>query len=588
MEKLILLRQIWGGGENGEIFVVQIRPLESVVNGFQGRINVEPETKNSSLLILSLTDPVKRKSEKILNKLIDEYNNDAIAYKSLITENTDTFINERIDDISSDLTNVDKFVEQFKTTNQLTDIEYEANLILDSNSKLEKNIVELNSQLKLIDYVIQYMSLNKNDLIPENLGLKDAKASQNTIIYNRLILERNRILKNSSEINPTIINLDEQISTLRESTLQSLSNLKSSILFSLDEAEKQANSINRKRFLAPKQEREFQDIKRRQQIIETLYLYLLKKREENAISIGVPVPNAKIIDKANGSDRPVSPRKVVIVTVGILIGILIPMLIISIINYFDNKIHASEDIEKIVRAPMLGEVPKTKSKEVYLTLSHQNNPVAEALRLIRTNLNFMFSGNDDNYGKNIFITSTIGGEGKSFISINLATSLASSNSSVLLIEADLRKPKLKKYVNKKSSLGLSNYLAGKIPSIEDLIVHLEVPNFDIVFGGEIPPNPADLLSNGKVNQLLDYGKKNYDYVLIDTPPISLVTDTLLLSEFADLFIYVIRADHMDKSLLKVPQKLYESKRLGNMAIVINSTENKRRGYGYGYGNQIEF
>jgi len=562
--------------------IVKITPVKKVVDYYLERIEIEPKTKNSSLLVLSLEDKVKQKAKDILDELIVQYNTDAIEYKNLITENTDKFVNERIADISESLSEVDRGVEEYKIKNRLTDIEFEASLVLSSNSELGKQIVDLKSQIKLVDYVSDYVNNNKDDLIPANLGLKDDATNTNSLMYNQLLLERNRIMKSSSNINPTVINLNAQIIQLRQSIEQSLSNLKSSLEFSLRELRNQENRLNRKRNVAPIQEREFQDIKRKQQIIETLYLYLLQKREENAMSMGVPVPNAKVIDKANGSDIPVAPKPVLIFVIALFMGLLIPLVVITIISIFNNKVQTVEDIEKIINAPVLGDIPNTKLEHKIVVDENERTSVAEAFRLLRTNLHYMFSGVSEN-SKTIFITSTVGGEGKTFIGINLASVLSSTNKKVLLIGADLRKPKIRDYIKVDSEIGLTNYLVDENLNISDIITTDEGTKFDILTSGEIPPNPTSLLMNGRFEKVLEYGKENYDYVIVDTPPVSLVTDTLLLSQYADLFIYVIRSNYLDKRLLKIPKNMYENKRLPNMALILNDTNYKKSGYGYAYG-----
>jgi len=445
-------------------------------------------------------------------------------------------------------------VEDFKTKNKLTDIDFEASLDLTSNSELEKKIVDLTSQIQLVNYIQNHMDMNKDDLIPANMGLNDNTTTGNTAAYNKLLLEKNRIIKNSSELNPTVINLDAQIATLRQSIEQSLINLKSSLTFSLKEAKNQEYRLNARRQNAPKQEREFQDIKRKQLIVETLYLYLLEKREENAIKMGIPVPNAKIIDRADGSDTPVAPKRTL----------------------------TREDVEGLVKAPIIGDIPKNNSKEKLIIGSQHKGQIAEAFRVLRTNVNFMLT-KIDNESKTIFVTSTIGSEGKTFISINLASSLALLGKKVLLIGADIRKPKINEYLKTTSRIGLTNYLVDSNLELADIICKNEDSDFDLLVSGDIPPNPSELLLNGRFKNVINYGKENYDYVIIDTAPVNMVTDTLLLGEEADLFIYVVRSNFLDKRLLKVPKLLYEQKRLPNMTILLNDLNIDKHGYGYGYG-----
>lgn len=566
----------------GREIIVKIRPLEAVAINYKNRILIAPESKKSNLLILTLQDPVKIKAQAILDNLVSHYNKDAIEDKSQIAENTETFINNRIDDISVELTNLDLGVETYKVENRLTDMASEAGIVLQSNAQLSNQIVDLTSQIKLIDYVINYMKTNKNDLIPANLGVLNETTSQNTLNYNRLLLERNRLLTGANEKNPIVINLNDQIVRLRESIDQSLRNSRSSLSISLNETRIQERGLASKMYSAPKKEREIKDIQRQQQIIETLYLYLLQKREENSISRAVTVPNAKVIDKAYGSNIPVSPNKMIMYIVAFFLGLFVPFLIISVRMQLDNKIHTREDVETMVKVPILGDIPTTKSNKKLIITEQDNSTVAESFRLLRTNVKFLLPGNA-NEAKTIFITSTIGGEGKTFIAINLASALALLNKKVLLIGADIRKPKIATYLNTKQEKGLAHFLIDNSLKVTDVIVHHDKTNLDILETSNIPPNPSELLSNGRFDEVIAYGRANYDFVVVDTAPVNVVTDTLLMGHHADLFVYVIRANFLDKRLLTIPKMMHENKRLPYMALLINDTNFEKKGYGYGYG-----
>ncbi|MDN3641066.1 polysaccharide biosynthesis tyrosine autokinase [Lutimonas halocynthiae] len=568
----------------GSIILLKTQKLDDVCNYYMDKVKIEPQQDLSSILVLSLTDPVKEKAKSILNYLVSNYVIEGVNFKIKISENTDNFINDRIMDISEDLNDVDRGVEEFKTKNKLTNIEYESSLVLESNSEVGKRIVELSSQIQVLDYISDYLNNNSDQLIPPNLGVNDD--SSNNIIqdYNKLLLERNRILKGSSRMNPTVIALDEQLLKLRQSIRQSLASSKSSLNFSLDQAKNQEYKLNVRRGNAPQQEREFQDIKRKQVIIESLYLYLLEKREENAISLGIPVPNAKVVDKAYGSDKPVSPIPILIYVVSIFLGAVFSISIILFKSLLDNKVHSTEDVELMVEAPILGEIPMTSSKRKLVMNDAQNDGIAEAFRLVRTNINFMLN-NSQNEPKVIFLTSTIGSEGKTFTAINLAMSMGLLEKRVLLIEADIRKPKIAKYLKLSRPKGLTHFLVDKDVEPQDIIFKNEETHIDIITSGEIPPNPSELLLNGRFEKIVKYSKENYDFIFIDTAPVSVVTDTLLLGSLADSFIYVIRAEFLDKKLLKIPQLMYKNKRLPNMAILLNSVVKQHGTYSYGYKNE---
>jgi len=564
-----------------ELFVI-IKPLKSVLNYYTSKIQIQPVNKNASVIKLSLTDQVKLKAQAILDNLVLQYNYDAVKDKSLMAKNTETFINKRLEIISEDLSNVDKGVEQFKTKNNLSDMVTEASLVLESNAELEKKIVDFSTQLKLVEYIQVYVNSNTDDLIPANLGLADVSTNQNTTNYNELLLERNRLLNSSSKLNPVIVNLEAQLLKIKKSISQSLANLKASLNISLRGIQQQENRLNSKISAAPKQEREFRDIQRQQQIIEGLYLYLLQKREENAITLAATQPNAKVIDSAFGNDTPVAPKRKIVYLAGILIGLLVPFSVLYLLFLLDNKVHSRKDIEGVVKAPYLGDIPKSVLDTKVVVSGNDRNSVAESFRLLRTNINFMLS-KEKEHGKLIFLSSTIAGEGKTFISINLAAALALSNKKVLLLGADIRNPKIHEYLNIVPEKGLTHFLMDTNITFNEIINSVK-EGFDIVQSGVIPPNPSELLMNGRFEEALAYGKEHYDYVIVDTAPVNLVTDTLLLGQQADLFIYIIRANFLDKRLLEVPKLFYSEKRLPNMAVLLNDVNFERGdGYGYGYG-----
>lgn len=562
--------------------IVKISPLKKVVDRYRTAIQIQPVNKNSSVIQINLKDAVKLKAEEIVDNLVKQYNKDAVEDKSLIAKNTNIFINNRLEIINKELLLVETGAEKFKTDNKLSDIASEATLVLESKTELEKSIIDLSTQLKLAEYVDEFLKSNKEDLIPANLGLADDGLSSSTLKYNELLLERNRILQSSSKINPVIVNLNTQISNLRTSISQSLVNFKSSINISLNQAKQQENRLASKISEVPRQEREYRDIIRQQQIIEALYLYLLQKREENAITLAVTLPNAKIIDKAYGSDIPVAPKRKIIYLAALLLGLIVPFGTLYILFLLDNKVHTRKDVEGVVKAPILGDIPKSKNEKKIVVSEADRDSTAESFRLLRTNINFMLSGVKSST-KTIFVTSTISGEGKTFVSINMASVLALANKKVLLIGADIRKPKISEYLEITSEKGLTHFLIDTSLKPSDVIHHRKDTNFDILHSGIIAPNPSELLMNGRFQEILDYAKSKYDYVIVDTAPVNLVVDTLLLGDQADLFIYVVRANYLDKRMLEVPKLMYNEKRLPNMAILVNNTDYEKGGYGYGYG-----
>ena len=295
------------------------------------------------------------------------------------------------------------------------------------------------------------------------------------------------------------------------------------------------------------------------------------------------MPNAKIIDVAYSTGIPVSPKRKIVYLACLLLGLIIPFTIIYIKNLLDTKFHSRKDIEALITVPFIGDVPHSETNEKIVIGNDSRTSAAEAFRLIRTNLDFMLPNKDNGLGKTIFITSTTSGEGKSFISINLAAALSLSSKKVLLLGMDLRAPKVTEYLGIPERKGITNYITNESISLDDVKFSIpEIKGLDIIASGVIPPNPAELLLNSKIKDLFDEVKKDYDYIIVDTAPVNLVTDTLLVAKYADLFLYVSRANYLDKRMLHVPQTLYNEKKLPNMAIVLNDTD-MTRGYGYGYG-----
>ena len=570
-----------------EALRVVIRPLTKLIDSYKAKVNVSPVNKKSTVVTLSLTSAVKLKAENFLDSLVSSYNRDAILDKNLVSLKTKIFIDDRLSLVKKDFDNVNLELKDYKTSNDVTNIEAESQLILSGIDQVRNKIIDANIQLVLSNSLYKELlkSSTKNNLLPTNLGLEDASIATSIAQYNTLIQNRNRLLRTASEINPTVRNLSAQIGGLKSSLIKSLENSRKGIELTLEELNKEDQKIKAKVSGVPVQELELGKIRLQQEITSGLYSYLLKKKEETDISLAVTVPNAKIIDKAYGSNIPVSPKRQIIYLAAVLLGLLIPFVIIYLKNLFDTKIHNRKDIEDAISVPFLGDVPKSDIKEKIVIGGNARSSSAEAFRLIRTNLDFMLANNTNSNCNTIFITSTTSGEGKSFTSLNIASSLALSGKKVLLIGMDLRAPKITQYLEIADRKGVTNYITDESLTLNDLVFNVEsVKNLDIISSGAIPPNPAELLLTKRVESLFTAAKEEYDYLVVDTAPVNLVTDTLLLAKFADLFLYVVRANYLDKRLLSVPQSLYKEKRLSNMAIILNDTDPKKSyGYGFGYG-----
>ena len=564
---------------------IHFQSLNHTIDKYKSLINVKPVNVSSSVLRINLNDVVKNKAEDIVNELIEQYNKDAILDKNQVAEKTKNFIDARLEKIGNDLASINNNLKDFKTENKITNVESESEFFLKSFSANNEKLISNTIQLKLIESIYDDLLKDKNDnetLLASNLGFEDMTIATSIIEYNKLVLQKRRLLRTASKINPQILTLTQQIAGVKKSLIQSLKNIKKSLKLTLEQLEKEDKKIKGKISNVPNQELKLKDIKLQQEIIAKLYAFLLKKKEETEISLAVTVSNAKVIDRAYSSNSPISPKKNVIYYISFALGVITPTILIYLINLFDSKIHNKKDVENAINVPFLGDVPKSEVKEKIVIGNDTRSSTAEAFRLIRTNLDFMMTSNKGK-SKTIFITSTTSGEGKSFISINTASSLALSGKKVLLMGMDLRAPKVTEYLGLPDRKGVTNYITNNDLNLEDLIFNIDnVPNLDIIASGVIPPNPAELLMTKRTENLFTIVKEEYDYVVVDTAPVNLVTDTLLIAKHADMFMYVARANYLDKRLLSVPQTLYNEKRLPNMAMVLNDTDPKRS-YGYGYG-----
>lgn len=565
--------------------MLRIQPVKNVVNGLQSSVQVGVVNKKTSVVSLSLVGTNKQKSAAILNALVAIYNAHAITDKNEVSKNTAAFINKRLLIITDDLNKVDVDVEEFKSEHKLTDITSEAGLFLENASSTEQELLKANTQLQLIAYMTSHLMDNGQNetLIPASLGFSDPAIGMLGEQYNKLVLDRNRLLKTSSVINPVVVNINDQLLQLRSNLNASLINLKASVSLKIAALSKHERRINSKIASVPKQERVYRDIQRQQQIKEALYLYLLQKREETAIAMAVTVANAKIIDAAYGSDIPVSPKRKIVLLAGLLLGLLLPAVIIYILDLLDSKIHLQKDMEGI-KAPFLGGIPLMEKKELELELgvNTSNNSISEAFRILRTSVNFRLQHKKEQ-GQVLMLSSTISGEGKSFVAINLAASLAISGKKVLLVGMDFRNPKLANYLSLEHHKGLVNYVVNDIARWEDVLnKDVSVKNLDILNSGDIPPNPAELLMHDSIALFFEQARAQYDYVIVDTAPVGLVTDTMLINHFSDLFIYICKANYTEKRAVDFIQNLVSEGKIKNLVTVLNGTDVKK-GYGYGYG-----
>ncbi|SDS15032.1 capsular exopolysaccharide family [Polaribacter sp. KT25b] len=566
--------------------LVVVRPKKNVVSSYASRIIVSAVSEFSSILKLEIKDANKSKAEDILNELIKQYNLDALIDKNEISKKTKEFIEERLQNMSVELGVIQDKLKDFKTDFGISGFSKQAEIAFESISSYDEVIVRLKTQLTLVEWAENDLKKHTKsyEILPENLGFSDEITSKAINEYNQLVLEQQRLRIKAGDKNPSLVLLQNRIQVLRENVYRNLENLKSSINIQLNKSLKESKVAQTKVAQIPLIERGMIDIQRQKAIYSELYSYLLRKKEETAISLAVTVSNAKIIDVAYSSDGSISPKKKIIYLIALVVGLIIPFLLIYLKFILDTKIHNRKDIESNLNIPYLGDIPNSVSLEKIIVKKETRTSTAEAFRLLRANLSFMLPKTGANSkGKTIFITSTISGEGKSFVSLNLAATMALTNKKVLLLGLDLRAPKITDYLELPDRKGVTNYILDDKLTLKELIFNVsDIDNLDIISSGLIPPNPSELLLNDRVKNLLEIAKNEYDFIIVDTAPVSLVSDTLLIGDLADMFLYVTRANYLDKRMLIVPETLYKEKKLPNMAIVLNSTDSSR-GYGYGYG-----
>ncbi|MEP0266466.1 polysaccharide biosynthesis tyrosine autokinase [Dokdonia sp.] len=579
---------------DGNFHIVSISSIDNAVIRLRGALRVDQVSKNSSILKLSVTSAQESKAEATLNEIINEYNEDAIFDRNLVSKNTADFIDNRLAIITEELDSVETDKVVFKEKNNLTDIQAEGQLFLENANQLNQKQIAVATQIELVTSVSDYLdSTNEFGLLPSNLGIENQSIENSIRDFNELVINRKQLLESSTEENPVVIEITNQINNLKTNTKESINRLVKSLEIENRDLLRQRNKIGGKISNIPSIAKSARDIERQQTIKESLYLYLLQKREETAISLAVTTPKAKIVDSAYTSNLPISPKPKVIYLAALVLALSLPLGIIFTKKIFDTKIHNRVDLEKeIPSLPILGEIPIIDSKESEVIKNNDRSVLAEAFRILRTNLGYFIKRNQN--GNVIFVTSTIKGEGKTFVAYNLAITLTSTGKSVLLIGADIRNPQIHRYIDKNEwTIGLSEYLfdsSVETKSITNNVV-FDDQNFDVILSGRIPPNPAELLMSDRFEKLIDNVRGQYDYVIVDTAPTLLVTDTLLISQLADTTVYVCRAEYTDKKLLQYPKELYEDGKLKNIAFAINGIKitnfgyGGKYGYGYGYGQE---
>ena len=573
---------------------VTIQSPQSAAYSWTARTSVSPTSKESSVVDVILTDESSQRAVDYLREMVNRYNSQANDDKNEKALRTEEFIAERLAKITNELDSTDENLQRFLEANKTIAIEASSQKSFSQNTENEKKLEEVIMEEELINSLVDFARRkdNKYQVIPSNIGLKDNASTQLINQYNSLVLERKRLLRTASAKSPIIIEITSQIDEVWRSIDEALDENKKSLAIQRDAIEKQLDSSEVGVQKSPEQEKRLKQIARQQEVQSSLYLTLLQKREENQIQLASTADKAKLIEPARMSGL-VSPKRSMILLIGLIIGLLIPFALLYLSELLRYKIDGHEDVAKLTSLPILADVAvaneRAKDRGDVVVKKNTNNQMAEIFRSIRTNVQFMLPEG----AQRIMLTSSLSGEGKTFIAANLAVSFALLDKKVIMIGLDIRRPRLANLFRlenvKDTQTGISTLLTLDNPSWEDVqdqIVSSEVnENLDLLMAGPIPPNPSELLARPTLGSIIETLCEHYDYVIMDTAPIGLVTDTIHIGKLADATIYVTRADYTPKASIEGLNELVETEKLHNVGVVINGIDmsKKRNAYSYGYG-----
>ena len=560
-----------------------------VVNQLEASITLSIPEEKSNIIEISTKGTIPIRSENILNELMNQYNIDAIKDKKEEALATANFIDQRLEVITKELGGIEDKKESYKEANKIADLQSQIELDLKNASENTKKIMEMSTQLEMVNSVLKIASTSGNEqLLPTNLGMPSA-LDEMVGEYNQLVLSRNRTLRQATPSNPAVLQFNREIVAMRDLIKENLKKSQVNIQLGIGQLKDQMNKTQEALGIFPMQEKLFRSIERQQNLKESLFLYLLQKREETSIALSANAPKAKIVNPAYTSDTPISPNRKNVYLYSLFLGLLIPLVFLFIIFSLDTKIHDRKEIKKALpEIPVVGEIPNAEYIEDAVIRNNDFTGFAEAFRIMLTNIKFLVKDKKEGEAVVIMVSSSIKGEGKTTISTNTALTLA-QNRRVLLIGADLRNPQLKRFTSH-AKKGLSDFLVsnGDEATLESFIETSTInPNLDILPSGSIPPNPTYLLSNANMEKIYSALQSKYEFIILDTAPMLLVSDSFHLIQYTDLLLYVMRAEYTDVDMLEVASEINRENAEGKLAIVLNDVKNRNisyydKKYGYGY------
>lgn len=566
--------------------IVTVNPVDATAQHYMQALNVEIPNKQVSVIYLTLQESLRDKGELILNTLTKVYLKANHDDKSKIADSTMDFIDKRLNIVSKELATIEKEIEGFKTTHKLTNIGEQSKLLLENTSEYARQLTALEVQKSVIDTLEQFLkeNANKNRIVPSTLVMQDPNFLSLTEKYNTIQLQKDRMLVSHTASHPAIINLTEQLSNMRMEMLSSLYSIKKGLMVSIGAMQQKTNGFEQQISAVPTKERIFLDFERQQNLKQELYLFLMKKREETAISKSSTLANARIIDAAKADFSPFKPSRKMILMFGFIAGLIIPFGVSFGRDFLNNRISTLEDITSLTAAPVIGEIGHNHTNVSVAVTFTSTQLISEQFRTLRTNLQYLLPNANE---KTLLVTSSMSGEGKSFLSINIGMSFALAGKKVLLLEMDLRKPKITQSLQLEKK-GFTNFILDENSNWKNWIqpTHLN-ENFHFMSSGPIPPNPSELLLLPKVKYLFSELSGQYDYIIIDSPPVGMVTDAEILAAHANVTLYVVRQSFTLKQQMALIEKFFRKKALPKMNILMNDVELKTGygyyGYGYGYG-----
>ena len=593
---------------NNKKYIIQKLPLSGVINNLSGSISASVLSDESDVVVLSMRGLNQEKSKDIVNCLIKVYNEDGIKDRQLAYKNTIEFVNDRFQFLVNELDSIENYKIGYKKKIDINSIDELASLTAERKTSYEEKIIDLENQMSMSSFLSISIKPGTYKSLPTNIGILNVNINSYIDNYNQLINERDKLLISAGKNNPTLKGIMEKLPELQEIIVSSIKIYQEEIQASIKNIKKIQSQNNSLYSSVPEKEKIFKSIERQQNIKESLYLLLLQKREEAGINMAITQPSVKVLEYASNGYK-VAPKNNTIYLIALIIGLGIPLLLLFLKFYFDTKIHNKIDVKNIVKdIPIIGEIPFIKDDKYIQT--NDRSILAEAYRNVRTNINYLLPPQNKKQGYVIFSTSSIKGEGKTFNALNLGLIITQMKKKVLIIGADLRNPQLHKYIGlAKEKTGLTNYLFDQEVEYKSIINKNILDNqyLDVVISGSIPPNPAELISNGRFEKLLNIVKAEYDYIIVDSAPTLLVTDTLLITNLADLVIYVTRADMTEKHVVEYSRDLYLQGKITKIAYIVNSVGliyvygynykynysygygyNYNYGYGYGYGSEDDY